>query len=32
MEDPNGNKVVLTPVIFPNLKSTSKIPVPACTS
>ena len=32
MEDPNGNKVVLPPVIFPKLKSTSKCPVPVCNS
>ena len=32
MEDPNGNKVVLPPVIFPTLKSTSKLPVPTSTS
>ena len=32
MEDANGNKVVLTPVIFPKLKYISKFPVLACTS
>ena len=31
MEDPNGNKIVLTPVIDPKLKSTYKCPVPAFT-
>ena len=32
MKDTNGNKVVLPPIIFPKFKSTSKCPVPACTS
>ena len=31
MEYPNGNKVVLHPVICPKLKSNSKFPVPECT-
>ena len=32
MKEKNLNKVVLPPVIFPRLKSTSKCPVPAFTS
>ena len=32
MEEPNENEVVLPPFICPGLKSTSKYPVPACTT
>ena len=32
MEDPNGNKVVSSPIIHPKFKSTSKRSMPVCTS
>ena len=32
MEDQNGNRVVLPPIILPKLKSNSKCPVAECTS
>ena len=32
MEDPNVNKVILPPIIIPNLKYTPKCPVSVCTS
>ena len=32
MDEPNGNKVFLPPIIWPKLKSTSKWPVYDCTS